>query len=91
MVVHRGVFLCVPPLLVLALLATAIVVGNREVSLASSMGAAPAARESQRDEDSHVERVSPLWGELVRGLVMAWCLFRSAVSSVSPQGRDVVV
>ena len=91
MVVHRRVFRCVPPLLVLALLATAIAVGNREVSLASSMGAAPAARESQRDEDSHVGRVLPPWWESVKGLVMVWCLFRLAVSSVSLQGRDVVV
>ena len=71
MVVHRGVFLCVPPLLVLALLATAIAVGNLEVSLALSMGVAPTARESQRDEDSRVGRVSPLWGELVGGPVTA--------------------
>ena len=91
MVVHRRVFRCVPPLLVLAFLATAIMVGNREVSLASSMGADPAARESQRDEDSHVGRVSPLWGESVGGLVMVRCLLRSVVSSASLRGRGVVV
>ena len=91
MVVHRGVFLRAPPLLVLALLAMAMAVGNRGVSLALSMGAAPAARESQRDEDSRVGRVSPLWGESVRDLATAWRLFRLVVSSVSPQGRDVVV
>ena len=71
MVVRRRVSLCVPPLPVLALLATVIVVGNREVSLALSMGVAPAVQESQRDEGSRVGRVSPLWGESVRGLVMA--------------------
>ena len=71
MVVHRGVSLCVPLLLVLALLATAIAVGNREVSLALSMGVAPMVQESQRDEGSRVGRVSPLWGELVGGLVTA--------------------
>ena len=91
MAVHHGVFLCVPPLQVLALLATAIAVGNWEVSLASNTGAVPVVRASRRDEDSHGERVSPLWGESVGGLVMVWCLLRSAVFSVSLQGRDVVV
>ena len=71
MVVHHGVFLCVPPLPVLALPATVIVVGNREVSLALSMGVVLTVQESQRDEGSRVGRVSLPWGESVGGLVTA--------------------
>ena len=91
MVVHRGVFLRGPPLMVLVLLATVIVVGSQVVSLVSSMEAVPAAREFQRGGDSRVGRVSPLWVEWVRGLAMVWCLLRRAASSVFLRGRDVVV